>query len=123
MAPPPPKKTRLESLDGLRGLTIFIMILVDDAGGAYPHINHSPWNGITLADVVMPWFLFMVGCSMAFSLSRVNKSNRLKFAKTVSIRAFKLLILGLIFQGYGFPDDQSYTWGYNLKVTRWCGIL
>ena len=27
-------------------------------------IDHSPWNGIHLADFVMPLFLFMVGVSM-----------------------------------------------------------
>ena len=63
----PSKHRRLESLDIQRGLTMALMILVDEIGDAYPAVNHSPWNGITLADVVMPWFLFMVGTSMAFS--------------------------------------------------------
>ena len=40
------------------------MILVDDAGGAFPSINHSPWYGVTLADFVMPFFLFSVGVSI-----------------------------------------------------------
>lgn len=41
------------------------MILVDDAGGAFPSINHAPWTGVTLADFVMPFFLFGVGVSVA----------------------------------------------------------
>ena len=41
------------------------MILVDNAGGIFPAINHSPWDGLTLADFVMPFFLFMVGVSLA----------------------------------------------------------
>lgn len=41
------------------------MILVDDAGGAFPSINHSPWFGVTLADFVMPFFLFAVGLSVS----------------------------------------------------------
>lgn len=41
------------------------MILVDDAGGAFPSINHSPWLGVTLADFVMPFFLFGVGVSIS----------------------------------------------------------
>ncbi|KAK9139241.1 hypothetical protein Scep_008922 [Stephania cephalantha] len=40
------------------------MILVDDAGGAFPSINHSPWFGVTIADFVMPFFLFGVGVSI-----------------------------------------------------------
>lgn len=41
------------------------MILVDDAGKAFPSINHSPWFGVTLADFVMPFFLFVVGVSVS----------------------------------------------------------
>lgn len=44
------------------------MILVDDAGGVYPRIDHSPWNGCTLADFVMPFFLFIVGVAIALAL-------------------------------------------------------
>lgn len=44
-----------------------LMILVDDVGGILPAINHSPWNGVTLADFVMPFFLFMVGVSLALT--------------------------------------------------------
>jgi predicted acyltransferase len=43
------------------------MILVDDVGGILPSINHSPWDGVTLADFVMPFFLFIVGVSLAFA--------------------------------------------------------
>ncbi|MED6127304.1 hypothetical protein PIB30_086835 [Stylosanthes scabra] len=38
------KTKRVATLDASRGLTIMLMILVDDAGGAYPWIDHSPWN-------------------------------------------------------------------------------
>lgn len=44
------------------------MILVDDAGGVYARIDHSPWNGCTLADFVMPFFLFIVGVAIALAL-------------------------------------------------------
>lgn len=43
------------------------MILVDDAGGVYPRIDHSPWNGCTLADFVLPFFLFIVGVAIALA--------------------------------------------------------
>ncbi|CAH9146451.1 unnamed protein product [Cuscuta epithymum] len=35
-----------------------LMVLVDDAGKAFPTINHSSWVGVTLVDFVMPFFLF-----------------------------------------------------------------
>ena len=63
--------TRLQSLDALRGLTIALMILVNTSGdGAHTYrlLRHSPWNGCTLADLVFPCFLFMVGISLVLSL-------------------------------------------------------
>jgi hypothetical protein len=61
------KTARLASLDVFRGLSIAVMILVDNAGGVWPSINHSPWNGVTLADFVMPFFLFIVGVALALT--------------------------------------------------------
>ncbi|XP_047155117.1 heparan-alpha-glucosaminide N-acetyltransferase-like [Vigna umbellata] len=49
-----PKPKRVASLDIFRGLTVALMILVDDAGGKWPMIGHAPWNGCNLADFVMP---------------------------------------------------------------------
>lgn len=43
------------------------MIVVEYAGGALPAINHSPWNGLNLADLVMPFFLFIVGVALALA--------------------------------------------------------
>jgi len=50
------------------GLTIGLMVFADEIGGAFPHLNHSPWDTTTFADYVMPWFLFMVGTSMVSHL-------------------------------------------------------
>jgi predicted acyltransferase len=61
------------SLDVFRGITIMGMILVNtpgDWGAAFSPLQHAPWHGWTLADVIFPSFLFIVGVSMAFSLSR-----------------------------------------------------
>ena len=41
------------------------MMVVDYAGSVFPIISHSPWNGIHLADFVMPFFLFIAGLSLA----------------------------------------------------------
>ena len=48
-------------------MNLQLMILVDDVGGVFPAINHSPWNGLTLADYVMPFFLFIVGVSLSLT--------------------------------------------------------
>ncbi|KAG6781316.1 hypothetical protein POTOM_014210 [Populus tomentosa] len=128
------QQQRLVSLDVFRGLTVALMILVDDAGGVLPAINHSPWNGLTLADVVMPFFLFMVGASLGLTYKISN--DALPDAATSSIstttdalipnpiyilflqklpskavatrkailRALKLLVIGLFLQGYSGKD-------------------
>ncbi|KAF7068469.1 hypothetical protein CFC21_074222 [Triticum aestivum] len=115
------KSTRVAALDAFRGLTIVLMVLVDDAGGAYQRMDHSPWNGCTLADFVMPFFLFIVGVAIAFAMKRVP--NMGAAVKKVSVRTLKMLFWGLLLQG-GYshaPDDLAY--GVDMKVIRWCGIL
>ncbi|KAF2910278.1 uncharacterized protein [Oryza sativa Japonica Group] len=118
---PRKKSKRVAALDAFRGLTIVLMILVDDAGGAYERMDHSPWNGCTLADFVMPFFLFIVGVAIAFALKRVPKLGAA--VKKITIRTLKMLFWGLLLQG-GYshaPDDLSY--GVDMKKIRWCGIL
>ena len=51
-----PKKFRLNSLDTFRGITIALMIFVNDGAGGYWFFEHATWNGLQLADVVFPWY-------------------------------------------------------------------
>lgn len=55
-----------------------LMILVDGAGGEWPVIGHAPWNGCNLADLVMPFFLFIVGMAvpLALKVRRRRRSSR-----------------------------------------------
>lgn len=70
---------RLTSLDVFRGFTIAGMILVNMASLAepnvYPPLLHASWNGCTFADLVFPFFLFIVGVAMAFSLSKYTQAQ------------------------------------------------
>ena len=70
-APVAPRAARLVSLDVFRGLTIIGMLIVNnpgDASTAFVQARHSPWNGCTLADLVFPFFLFVVGITTQLSL-------------------------------------------------------
>src|SRR6185295_9637872 len=77
---------RLLSLDVFRGATIAGMILVNNAGDepqSYWPLQHAEWNGWTPTDLVFPFFLFIAGVSMAFSLRArlergVSRSELLK---------------------------------------------
>ncbi|KAK6937326.1 Heparan-alpha-glucosaminide N-acetyltransferase, catalytic domain [Dillenia turbinata] len=112
---------RLVSLDVFRGLTIALMILVDDAGGAFPSINHSPWFGITIADFVVPFFLFSVGISISLVFKKI--SSRSKATKKVILRTVKLFVLGVALQGGYFHGRGNLTYGVDLGKIRWLGIL
>jgi predicted acyltransferase len=67
------------SLDTFRGVTILLMLLVNnvaiDAITPY-YLKHAPWGGgVTIADLVMPWFLMIVGISIPFSLSSSRRKG------------------------------------------------
>jgi predicted acyltransferase len=98
---------RLLSLDALRGLTIAGMILVNNPGNwghVYAPLHHAHWNGWTPTDLIFPFFLFIVGASMAFSFAkrREHGASRLTLFRHVVRRSVILFLLGLIM--YGFPD-------------------
>lgn len=64
---------RLLSLDIFRGATIAGMLVVNTPGSwdhVYAPLLHAEWNGWTYTDTIFPFFLFIVGVSMAFSFSR-----------------------------------------------------
>ena len=71
--------SRLTSIDILRGLTIALMILVNDPGDwhhVYTQLDHAEWSGFTLTDFVFPNFLFLVGVSLILSLeSRMARGD------------------------------------------------
>ncbi|KAF5943902.1 hypothetical protein HYC85_017979 [Camellia sinensis] len=120
--PPPvmiikPKSKRVAILDAFRDLTIVVMILVDDAGEAYPHIDHSPWNGCTLANVLLPFLLIIVGVVIAFALKKILVVKDV--VKKIIIRTLKLLFWGIVLQGYSHAlDDLSY--GIDKKQIPCC---
>ena len=65
--------SRLLALDVFRGLTIAGMIVVNTPGTwthVYPPLLHAEWHGWTATDTIFPFFLFIVGVSMAFSFAR-----------------------------------------------------
>lgn len=110
---------RLQSLDALRGLTVALMILVNTSGdGAHTfHIlQHSAWNGCTLADTVFPCFLFMVGVSAVFALaSRLARgASRAAILREALQRAAILFALGLLINT--FPT-------FHLETLRVFGVL
>ncbi len=95
------KSERLLSLDILRGITIAGMILVNNPGtwGAiYPPLEHAKWNGCTPTDLIFPFFLFIVGVAVTFSLSKRKErgDNQTKLMAQIFRRSATLFLLGMI---------------------------
>jgi heparan-alpha-glucosaminide N-acetyltransferase len=70
------------------------MIFVNYGSGGYAEFEHGPWHGITFADIVFPFFVWMLGTSMVISLKNAsdrNVSKRSTLAKA-AIRTVKLFV-------------------------------
>ncbi|KAF7283019.1 hypothetical protein GWI33_001576 [Rhynchophorus ferrugineus] len=65
---------RIKSIDAFRGFCIILMIFINYGGGRYWFFQHSVWNGLTTADLVFPWFMWIMGLSLIVSLQ--NKLRR-----------------------------------------------
>lgn len=116
-APP----TRLLSLDIFRGMTIAGMLVVNNPGSwasIHPPLRHATWHGWTPTDLIFPFFLFIVGVAMTFSLGKAlaqGASRRTVLARAAR-RAAILFALGLVL--------HSYPWyGYDFSQLRIPGVL
>ena len=99
-----PKATRLVSLDAFRGAVILLMLLVNNIAlntQTPIQMTHAGWNqGLHLADLVYPWFLFTVGVSLPFSAgSFFERGNSwFRFVGKVISRSVVLVALGMLIQ-------------------------
>ncbi|MBD2340602.1 acyltransferase family protein [Calothrix sp. FACHB-156] len=115
---------RLTSLDVFRGITIAGMILVNMAGVAddkYPPLDHAAWNGCTPTDLVFPFFLFIIGVAMTFSLSKYTEGDKPQSAVYWRIlrRAAILFALGLLLNGFW----NKGIWTFDFSSIRLMGVL
>jgi predicted acyltransferase len=110
---------RLESLDVFRGLTIAGMMLVNNAGNweaIYWPLEHAEWNGWTPTDLIFPFFLFIVGVSMVYSIANRQKKGESRSSLLAHSlrRAFLIFAIGVFLNG--FPHFHLVTW-------RFAGVL
>lgn len=109
---------RLVSLDVFRGITIMGMILVNnpgDWGAIYPPLEHAKWHGLTPTDLIFPFFLFIVGVAISYSLSKRKSENadKRKLYLNIFRRTVILFLLGLILNGFpfGLMPNHDFSWG------------
>jgi len=112
-------RDRLVSLDVFRGLTVAGMMLVNTPGSmdfVYPPLRHAAWHGWTCADVIFPFFLFIVGVAITLSFppSDVLHMHRRSILARAVRRAALLFVLGVLLEN--FPT-------YHLATLRIPGVL
>ena len=93
---------RIATIDILRALTMVLMIFVNDLWslkdipGWLGHVERGV-DGIGLADVVFPAFLFIVGLSLPYAINARRKKgdDNWKLVLHVLLRSFALLVMGV----------------------------
>ena len=110
---------RLISLDAMRGFTIAAMIIVNDPGSwdhVYAPLLHKDWNGVTPTDFIYPFFLFIVGVSIALAYQKRLDKNADKgdLVKKIVMRSLKIFALGIFL--WLWPD-------FDFSSVRWAGVL
>ena len=113
---------RILSIDVFRGLTILIMIFVNDLAsvkGLPWWTYHMPYgvDGLTYVDIVYPAFLFIVGMSIPIAIeNRLNKGmSKIQLIKHIFVRTVSLAIIGLlIMNGRGMSPEMT-----GLSYTLW----
>ncbi|MDG3582614.1 MULTISPECIES: acyltransferase family protein [Galbibacter] len=116
-------KERYLSLDVLRGLTLFLMIIVNTPGSwatIYKPLHHAHWHGFTLTDLVFPTFLFVVGNAMSFSMRKFEALGSAAFLKKVFKRTFLIFLIGFLLYWFPFVKDGHLK---PLAETRIFGVL
>lgn len=106
-------ENRSLALDVFRGLTVILMILVNNPGSwdfVYPPLKHAPWHGMTPADLVFPFFLFAVGNALAIVGAKLTPQKILKRALIIFLIGLGLNWLPFFVWSNGELIFKSWTW-------------
>ena len=99
------------ALDVFRGLTVALMILLNNPGTwshIYAPFEHASWHGLTPTDLVFPFFLFAVGNAQSLVFPRIWETNtREYFFKKVWKRTFFIFLIGLFLNFYPRFDFEN----------------
>jgi predicted acyltransferase len=94
--------TRLASLDVFRGITVAGMVLVNNPGiwsAVYPPLRHADWHGWTPTDLIFPFFVFIVGVAIPFSLAGRAGGADAALPRVLR-RALLIFALGIVLNGF-----------------------
>jgi predicted acyltransferase len=133
---PPPTSTlalgltrpqRLVSLDVFRGITIAAMLLVNNPGKGrtFGPLRHADWNGWTMTDLIFPFFLFIVGVAIPFSMSkRAMTAGKLQLLGGIWMRALSIVLCGALLHALPLSSMDPVPDGYGmLRILRWIALI
>lgn len=137
---------RLLSLDVYRGLTMFLLIaeytLIYDQmispgfegtflAGIGAQFHHHPWNGLRFWDLVQPFFMFIVGVALPFSVKKrlERGDSQSRITRHAVQRALLLLLFGwmlyciqpgkITFRFQNVLAQLSFTYLFAFLLMRW----
>src|SRR6266567_6840144 len=104
---------RLMSVDALRGFDMFWIIGADSLVYALnrmsktrgteflaDQLEHADWQGFHFYDLIFPLFVFIVGVSLVFSLSKsIEQVGRADALKRILRRSILLFLVALFYSG------------------------
>jgi predicted acyltransferase len=113
-----PSSQRLMSLDMLRGFDMFWILGADSFVYALnrmspsgptrflaDQLEHAEWAGFRFYDLIFPLFVFIMGVSTVYSLSRlIEREGRANATRRVVKRGLLLFAIGIIYSG-GFASE------------------
>ncbi|MDR2809185.1 MAG: DUF5009 domain-containing protein [Tannerellaceae bacterium] len=110
---------RLLSLDVMRGITIAGMIMVNNPGSwqyVYAPLRHAGWNGLTPTDLVFPFFMFIMGVSMFFSLRKYHFSFSRESVFKVLKRTLLIFLIGVGLNLFGHLFRHGFGHFEQLRI-------
>jgi heparan-alpha-glucosaminide N-acetyltransferase len=107
-----PNYNRIYSIDIMRGLTLLLMLFVNDlnmhvAPSWLGHMEAS-YDGMGLADWVFPGFLFIVGMAIPFAFSKRFSAGQslYEISRHIITRSLSLIIIGVLMLNTGRVDPE-----------------
>ena len=122
---------RVLSIDIFRGLTILVMVFVNDVAG----VKGLPWwtyhiprgaQGLTYVDVVFPAFLFIVGMAIPLAIEKRKSmgDSLLKIVYHIIVRSLSLVAIGLlIMNGRNVNPDATGISYAAWNVLMFLGVI
>jgi predicted acyltransferase len=120
------KNKRIASIDILRGLTMFLMIWVNDFFTLtdipkwLKHANASE-DYLGFSDIIFPLFLFILGLSIPYAIQqrKANGSSTIKIASHIITRSISLIIIGVFIVNWESAHHGNILIGRDF----WCLLM